>query len=300
MRWRKLGHVFTGNGQFPWMQTHASMPFAVSMGDTVRCYFSTRDGRNRSHVAYVDIDVRAPGKILGISQKPLVSPGPAGSFDDSGVSLSQIVEHGGKRYMYYVGWMLGVTVPFYNSVGLAVAPAGTEDFVKFSPAPVIDRNSIDPLSIFSSWAIVENSAWKIWHGTNTTWEHCEFDLNAIIRYATSADGIHWQRSNHIALNTGPGESAVARPCVIHENGQYHMWYSRRIGRKETSRLGYAVSENGIDWQRRDDLMNLTTSDSGWDSQMICYPCVFDHQGRRYLVYCGNHFGRDGFGLAVLE
>jgi hypothetical protein len=34
--------------------------------------------------------------------------------------------------------------------------------------------------------------------------------------------------------------------------------------------------------------------------MIEYPCVFDHGGRRYLLYSGNGFGKAGFGIAVLE
>ena len=77
-----------------------------------------------------------------------------------------------------------------------------------------------------------------------------------------------------------------------------MWYSRRIGRKESSLLGYAVSQDGITWQRRDDLMNLLPSEDGWDSQMICYPCVFEHRGQRYMFYNGNYFGKTGIGLAI--
>jgi hypothetical protein len=33
--------------------------------------------------------------------------------------------------------------------------------------------------------------------------------------------------------------------------------------------------------------------------MIEYPFVFDHQGRRYLLYNGNDYGKTGVGLAVL-
>jgi hypothetical protein len=34
--------------------------------------------------------------------------------------------------------------------------------------------------------------------------------------------------------------------------------------------------------------------------MIGYPCVFDHGGRRFLLYAGNDFGATGFGLAIQE
>jgi hypothetical protein len=34
--------------------------------------------------------------------------------------------------------------------------------------------------------------------------------------------------------------------------------------------------------------------------MLCYPHVFRCEGRVYMLYNGNAFGRDGFGVAVLE
>ncbi len=34
--------------------------------------------------------------------------------------------------------------------------------------------------------------------------------------------------------------------------------------------------------------------------MICYPFIFDHKGKRYMLYNGNDYGKTGFGLAVLE
>ena len=34
--------------------------------------------------------------------------------------------------------------------------------------------------------------------------------------------------------------------------------------------------------------------------MIEYPHVFDHNGKRHMLYNGNNYGKTGFGLAVLE
>jgi len=34
--------------------------------------------------------------------------------------------------------------------------------------------------------------------------------------------------------------------------------------------------------------------------MICYPFVFCHKGKKYMLYNGNDYGRAGFGLATLE
>ena len=45
---------------------------------------------------------------------------------------------------------------------------------------------------------------------------------------------------------------------------------------------------------------IDVSKTGWDSEMICYPFVFEHKGNKYMLYNGNDYGKDGFGLAVLE
>lgn len=301
MMWKKLGHVFVADNHHDWMVNYASTPFAVSHdSQTIRCYFSSRDADNRSHITYIDINPDNPSDILTISDKPLLLPGRIGTFDDSGVSMMQIVEHSDKRYLYYLGWNLGVTVPFRNSVGLAVAPKGSDAFVKWSEAPILDRHDYDPLTISSPWVLHENGQWKMWYGSHLSWDNDEHDMHYVIKYATSDDGITWNRTNQIVLDTLPGESAVVRPSICKENNIYHMWYSRRIGKKETCALGYASSKDGIDWKRQDEKMNLAVSPSGWDSQMLCYPCVFDHQGKRYMLYNGNGFGKTGFGLAVMD
>ena len=95
----------------------------------------------------------------------------------------------------------------------------------------------------------------------------------------------------------PEEYAVSRPCVIRDNDVWRMWYSIR-GCKY--RVGYAESDDGIVWTRLDHQVGISVSESGWDSDSVEYAYVFDHCGSRWMLYNGNHFGRTGFGLAVLE
>ena len=47
-------------------------------------------------------------------------------------------------------------------------------------------------------------------------------------------------------------------------------------------------------------VGINVSGNGFDDTMICYPNVIVHNGKKYMVYNGNNFGYDGFGLAVLE
>ena len=34
--------------------------------------------------------------------------------------------------------------------------------------------------------------------------------------------------------------------------------------------------------------------------MICYPNVFNHQGKKFMLYNGNGYGRGGFGYVIWE
>ena len=76
-----------------------------------------------------------------------------------------------------------------------------------------------------------------------------------------------------------------------------MWYSYR---GEKYRIGYAESEDGIVWTRKDNESGIGVSSEGWDSEMIDYPVVFKHKDDVYMLYCGNGYGKTGFGLAVRE
>jgi hypothetical protein len=79
-----------------------------------------------------------------------------------------------------------------------------------------------------------------------------------------------------------------------------MWYCYRGGPAgDTYRIGFARSADGLKWHRLDEEVDLPPSDSGWDSDMVCYPFLFEHDGTLYMLYNGNGYGRTGFGLAAL-
>jgi len=298
MRWEKLGLIFCPENNYDWMVSHAANPVAESLGGSVfRIYFSSRDNMNRSSVGFVEVDIRNIGKIIRISEQPVLSPGEPGMFDDSGTSLACLIRVNDKRYLYYVGWNLCVTVPWRNSIGLAISDTSDSSFKKYSKAPIVDRSDVDPFSLSYPWVMRDEGKWKMWYGSNLSWGTTEKDMAHVIKYAESRDGIHWERKGVVAINfKSPDEYAISRPCVIKDDGLYRMWYSYR---GKSYRIGYAESEDGIYWIRRDEDVGIDVSESGWDSEMIEYAFVFDHAGERYMLYNGNRYGRTGMGLAVL-
>jgi predicted GH43/DUF377 family glycosyl hydrolase len=300
MKWKKLGVVFNASNHSPWMVTHASNPVAeVLQDDFVRIYFSTRDAENRSSVGSLVINLNNPAKIEDLASTPHIAPGEPGLFDDSGVSMGCLARVDGELRMYYLGWNLGVTVPWRNSIGLAISRDGGKTFVKHSRAPLLDRNEQDPFSISYPWVMQESPAdWKMWYGSNLRWGREQTDMAHLLKYADSSDGLSWRREGRIAIPfKSPDEYAMSKPCVIRDADRYRMWYSYR---GKAYRIGYAESSDGITWERMDNEVGITASESGWDSETVEYPDVFDSGGTRFMLYNGNRYGQTGFGLAVFE
>lgn len=300
MKWIKQGVIFEPPTNISWMVSHAALPFVEKIGRRLRVYFSGRDSEKRALIGYFECEVERPTNILRVSDKPVLGLGTLGSFDDHGLTNSWIVENGGKKYLYYTGWSLGVTVPFYFYVGLAVSEDGGENFRRVSSAPVLGRNDVDPYMTASPCILIEDGLWRMWYVSCTKWkiENDQPKHYYHIKYAESRDGILWERMGHVSIDyQSEDEYAIARPCVVKDGALYKMWYSCR---GMNYRIGYAESQDGLIWRRKDDEVGIEVSESGWDSEMIEYPMVFAHQGERYMLYNGNGYGKTGIGLAVLR
>ena len=301
MQWKKYGLIFCPSKENETFYTHAAVPIAQHLfEDIFKIIFSSRDINNRSYTNYIVVDLNEPSTILDWSKKPLLTPGELGCFDDSGSMASWLIEHNNTNYLYYIGWNLGVTVPFRNSIGLAVMRASADEFTRFSKGPVVDRTMEEPHFTASCCVMIDNNIWKMWYLSCTGWEIINGvpKHNYHIKYAESDDGLNWRREGVVAIDfAGSNEFAISRPSVLKDKDGWHMWYSYR---GESYRIGYAQSPDGINWTRLDHLVGMDVSAEGWDSEMIEYPFVFDHKNKRYMLYNGNGYGRTGFGLAVLE
>lgn len=282
------------------MRAYAAVPIAEHLRGTIfRIYFSSRDDQNRSHTGWIVIDLMEPQRILDISYEPVVGPGELGCFDDSGAMATWLTTVADTRYLYYIGWNLGVTVPFRNSIGLAVSHNGGR-FTRYAMGPIVDRTPTEPHFTASCCVLQDEGVWRMWYLSCVGWTMHQGRPrhHYHLKYATSLNGINWERNGHIAIDfASTDEFAISRPSVIRDRELWRIWYSYR---GERYRIGYAESEDGITWTRRDHEVGIDVSPSGWDSEMIEYPHVFDHEGRRYMVYNGNDYGRTGFGLAVLD
>lgn len=309
MSWIKKGRLFNVEQDMSWMYSHASLPVFLPINEnTFYIYFSTRNVDGKSYPAYVVYD-RKSWKVIEICKRPLLEWGKPGMFDDSGIMFSLVLSYEDMIYAYYIGWNQCFPAAYHLSIGLAISKDMGRTFVKYSDGPLLDRSLEEPIFNTAPCVLCDAGVWKMWYVSCTGWIKGTDRMEPIynIQYASSVNGIDWIKDkSKPCIDYKTLDEAIGRPWVIKEDGIYKMWYSYRksldyrANRENSYKIGYAESVNGTDWERKDNLVGIKFSETGWDSQMMCYNSVFKENGKLYMLYNGNSFGKTGFGVAVWE
>lgn len=293
-KWTKHGQYLKPDLESKWLVSHAGATAVNKVKDnTYDLYVTGRDKENRSVIGRCTLFLGDEIEIINNNQV-VFSHGDLGAFDENGVSYPCVVNTETETYLYYTGWMPTVLTPFQNHLGLAKKEKNGS-FHRVSRAPILHRTDEDYLSIGSSFILKEENKWKMWYTSFAEWGggtvHKYF-----IKYAESKNGVDWQRDNIVCLKPIDDlECCIAKPTVIKHNGIYHMWFCHR---GENYKIGYAYSENGIDWTRRDDMVGID-ADLSWEDSTITYPTVFKHNNKLYMIYCGGKYGVNGLGVASM-
>src|SRR5260221_12330362 len=265
MKWKKLGHIFCADRHNDWLYWHAMIPSAEHVaGDGDLIYFSCEDKHNRGHGAYVEVNMREPARVLRISEKPVLEPGDLGCFDDSGALPNSIVTVGQRKLLYYTGINLGVTVKIRNSIGLAEWNDETHRFERCFKGPIIDRTRDLPHFVATPEVHYEDNRFRAWFTSCMGWQMDAGEPKHFYRleYAESPDGINWERDGTVAIDFRDDyEYALGVPRVMKDPSGYKMWFcSRATSDCLTYRIRYAVSKDGMKWERRDDDVGIDVSE----------------------------------------
>jgi sucrose-6-phosphate hydrolase SacC (GH32 family) len=313
--WTKLGKVFdpTERPTQNWIKEFAQAPCILKFDDFVRVYCSCRpppdaNGQYVSRSAYVDLNRKNLFEVIRIAAHPTLPLGELGSFDEFGTYPTSAIRNGNEVWAYYGGWTRCESVPFNVAVGLAVSCDEGVSFHKVGPGPVLSYSVDEPFIISGPKVRRFHDRWYLWYIAGERWLPNGGRPEPVyrIRMASSSDGVNWTKLNRdlIERRLEPDESQ-ASPDVFFCNGRYHMFFCYRYGldyrnKARGYRIGYAVSDDMLNWTRDDAKAGIDVSPEGWDSEMISYPHVFELDGNIYMMYLGNQVGRFGFGLARLE
>jgi hypothetical protein len=299
MKWIKKGKLFSISNAHDKLISHASNPLPVLLTkDTYRIFYSARDIENKSSVSYIDLDINNYA-VLNVAREPVFIYGKENSFYSHGVSIGNLYHQNNKDYILFMGWQCKNGEHWRGDVGRLVLKDKCELYLEPQDAFLVS-DLIDPLSLSYPWVMFDNDIYKMWYGSTVNWTSDNGEMIHIIKYATSIDGINWDKhGTAIPYELGVAQ-AFSKPTIVKGKNNYHMWYSYRDGVGTSYRIGYAFSYDGISWDRREKQSGINVNLQGWDSEMICYPYVFKHKDKYYMLYNGNGYGKSGFGLAVLE
>lgn len=316
MKWLKRGKIFDPTEHTLPNNCHefAQSPQTLVMSDRVRVYFSTRN-RDRidkyiSHIAFVDFN-KSMQDIISVSSHTIIELGGLGCFDEHGIFPINVIRDRDKVLAYTTGWSRKVSVSADASIGLAISHDDGLTFQKYGKGPVLSASLNEPFLIGDAFVSFYENRYHMWYIYGIKWKRFKKsdppDRVYKITHATSDDGINWQRnSRQIITDRLNADECQALPTVFYRDGTYHMYFcyrqahSFRTDSNNAYRIGYACSKDLVQWLRNDSEAGIDVSDNGWDSQMQCYPHTFQSDGKVYMLYNGNEFGRFGFGLAVLE
>jgi predicted GH43/DUF377 family glycosyl hydrolase len=303
MKWTKMGRIYAPDGRRAWARKYAFPPIPLVVSpEVIRVFASFCDDDMVGRVGFVDVRADDPGEVLRVSERPVLDIGTPGAFDENGVLPTSILEVDGALYLYYVGYQLGMKVRYYQFQGLAVSRDGGESFARAQRVPVIDRSDAELLNRTSAFVRRRGRMFQMWYVAGSEWTVVDGKSLPMynIRYVESADGIHWPADGRVCIDyEDPDEHAFGKPFVIEHAGRHHMFYSIRT-RSKGYRIGYAESADGERWRRNDAEVGIDVSATGWDSEMVEYASVVEHDGRVIMFYNGNNLGETGFGWAVLE
>lgn len=311
LEWLKIGQVFqlAPSAEF----SHAQVPFPVLRDGKVKVYFASRSqdqfGLPQADISSVEIDEALfPDFSLAQSRRVHVTKGDLGSFFENGLMPGSVALVGEEELLYFTGWSRRATVPYNLEIGCLSVLGQNVSLKPGYPGPILSRARNDPFTQAHPIVFRNKNLFIMLYQSGYGWLPGNESPEILyrIRTATSTDGFNWSRSNDFAVPTLIDNECQTSPTILKVGDLYLMYFAYRAptefrdGGTGGYRLGAAISKNLASWSRISDPDLTVSKTEDWDSQMVTYPRFFQTKKGTYLFYCGNNFGKSGFGLAQLS
>ncbi len=218
------------------------------------------------------LDGDSGGKIVWKKMGMFKGLGDPGEPDDFHSDTGSVVFDEGMYKLWYSG--------FDGSHWRIMYATSPDGFVWTKHGVVVD---LGPSPFYDNRHVMYPSVLKNDMGTYEMWYVGQGSLSWgwKILYATSNDGINWQKHGLVFSKTG---KAVAHPNVlIDEKGVYRMWYSEYD--EVHWRIGHATSNDGMTWTDQGVVLDIG-SPGDPDSHYVYYPAVMiEPDGTYIMFYC---------------
>jgi predicted GH43/DUF377 family glycosyl hydrolase len=227
---------------------------------------------------------------------PVITYGTFGNWDNYR-RLGAVIRVNDTLKMWFVATK---DMPFEMQLGYAWSTDGISWHIH--PEPVLSNGqdgAWDDFRIFEPSVVYTGGEYHMWYSG-----YDDEDYTPKIGYASSVDGIYWVKDveNNPVLEGGIEgsyiEEWVCFPNVLRIDGMFKMWFSGHDV-FEHYRIGYAESENGIEWDYITEEPVLTIgANETWDDIMVCHPSVMIDNNQYKMWYSGNDGSRYKIGLAL--
>lgn len=155
----------------------------------------------------------------------------------------------------------------------------------------------------TTWEERLNRPCVLYHDNNYhMWYTGQTKKRSFIGYATSLDGITWQRKSEkpvLETKTRWEKRSVMCPDVIwdEEQGLFRMWYSAG-GQYEPKAIAHAMSRDGLQWIRLKKPVFVPDQSSSWEQDRVAACQVIQHRGWFVMFYIGfSDIDHAGIGIA---
>jgi predicted GH43/DUF377 family glycosyl hydrolase len=256
-------------------------------GDDFRMWFSWRPRKSIAHTRSADgVCWEEPQIVLG--------PNPDSGWEDN-INRPSVVKRGDGYHMWYTGQAEG-----HSRIGYATSPDGLA-WSRVQNAPVLEsRESWEGVALMCPHVLWDEGAclWRMWYSGGEQYEPDS------IGYATSPDGIHWERLPEPVFTPDPArpwEQHKVTACQVAEHGGWHLMFYVGFEDVHRARICLARSRDGVSgWERHAANPILAPTPGAWDGDATYKPFAMLDGDRWLLWYNGRREHVEQIGLAVHE
>jgi hypothetical protein len=318
LKFRNLGliastnNLYSKDGRGEFMQS----PQTLEFDDFIRVYFSTRflDDSGKPISKVESVDFSKDWKCLDLFSRPLnVSDPILGAYDEHGIFPFVPFRISDNEILGYIsGWSRRVSVDVETAIGICKSFDNGETFNRIGDGPFLAAGTGEPFLVGDPFVIRDGDRLIMYYIFGTSWisdpQKPLAPLDRIYRIglATSRDGLNWDRNNgNQIISINEDLECQALPSVARYQEGWLMAFCYRNAfdfRRDVTkgyRIGFALSPDGFNWTRLSE-KEYTVELDDWNSDMQCYPNLFVNGNQIYLLSNGNQFGKNGFGLHLLE
>jgi hypothetical protein len=306
MRLNFLGQITLRDLEFTQSFTHAMVPTPVQLSNgNLKLFFTSLDENGRGRPFSCHLNPKNPFEITSYSEIPILELGDAGTFDDSGIVVTSVIQGlGDSLLMYYVGFERCTDSRYRMLTGIAVSEDSGLTFKKIGKAPILERTSDELYFRAGTFVLRDEDRFRMWYVGGSDWHAIDnklFPTNNL-KYLESNDGFKWtDKPNTQMIPNSDSELGFGRPWVImRDNFNFEMFYSIRNRKNGKYAMGFARSDDGGEsWRRYDTELgdNFDTKDGSEREYM--YASVIKISGKFYMFYNGKNYGKEGIYVSEL-